>query len=376
MLCVPADGSASVPRFLHRHALLLHLRNHSFAAALIVAALSLALPAGAAVIPATGADGARRSGTSTCTKYAAPWGRNSNRGTVLRPYRSVQYLVNKLTRGQVGCLKRGTYVGDVSFYRGDVTLRSVIGVRARIRGYLRITDEANHVTVSRIVIDGHDAGPITLHVYGDDAVLTRLEVTNRHKLNGTYRGSCILLGHVTMPTFRPLISRSRIHACGGGNGGHDHGIYAEFSRGAVIRNNYIYDNPGYGISMYPSAQNSLIAHNVIDGNGRENRGNLTFSGEEAGGEYAQSFASSNNRVQWNIITNAQARYNVESYFPERQPVGNVVEHNCVWRAPWGNFGYTDGYARRLNRSVNPLFVARGARTSPFVRGARAHEWAR
>ena len=242
-------------------------------------------------------------------------------------------------------------------------------MRARIRGYLRITDEANHVTVSRIVIDGHDAGPITLHVYGDDAVLTRLEVTNRHKLNETNRGSCILLGQVTMPTFRPLISRSRIHACGGGNGGHDHGIYAEFSRGAVIRNNYIYDNPGYGISMYPSAQNSLIAHNVIDGNGRENRGNLTFSGEEAGGEYAQSFASSYNRVQWNIITNAQARYNVESYFPERQPEGNVVEHNCVWRAPWGNFGYTDGYARRLNRSVNPLFVARGAANFTLRRGS-------
>ena len=39
--------------------------------------------------------------------------------------------------------------------------RSVIGARARIRGYLRITDAANHVTVSRIVIDGHDVGPIT-----------------------------------------------------------------------------------------------------------------------------------------------------------------------------------------------------------------------
>ena len=81
-------------------------------------------------------------------------------------------------------------------------------------------------------------------MYGDDAVLTRLEVTNRDKLNGTNGGSCILLGQVTMPTFHPLISRSRIHSCGGGNGGHDHGIYAEFSRGAVIRNNYIYDNPG------------------------------------------------------------------------------------------------------------------------------------
>lgn len=337
-----------------------HRFNPPLAAAAIVSALSMALPASAAANVATEAGAAQASRASTCTKYAAPNGRNSNRGSALRPYRTVQYLVNSLRRGQVGCLKRGTYVGDVSFYRGGVTLRSVAAARARIRGYLRITDAANHVTVSRIAIDGHNAGPITVHVYGDYAVLTRLEVTNRHKLNGTYRGSCILLGQITMPTFHPLISRSRIHACGGGNGGHDHGIYAEFSRGAVIRDNYIYDNPGYGISMYPDARNTLIAHNVIDGNGRENRGNLTFSGEEAGGEYPRSFASSYNRVQWNIITNARARYNVESFFPAQQPVGNVVEHNCVWRAPLGSYGYTGGYARRHNLALNPLFVDRAA----------------
>ena len=97
--------------------------------------------------------------------------------------------------------------------------------------------------------------------------------------------------HRDRPAVDPLVEQSRIHNCGGGNGGHDHAIYTEFTRRAVIRNNYLYDNPGFGISMYPDTQNALIEHNVIDGNGYENRGNVTFSGEEAGGEYDRDYAS-------------------------------------------------------------------------------------
>ena len=71
--------------------------------------------------------------------------------------------------------------------------------------------------------------------------------------------------------------------------------------------------------MYPNALNRLIAHNVIDGNGRENRGNLTLSGEEAGGEYAEKLRVGLQPGAGNIITNAQARYNIESYFPAQPP---------------------------------------------------------
>ena len=142
-----------------------------------------------------------------------------------------------------------------------------------------------------------------------------MNITNRNKRNSTSTGSCLLLGHIGTPAFRTRVFRSRIHNCGGGNRGHDHGIYSEFSRRAVIRGNYIYDNPGFGISMYPDTQYALIEHNVINGNAYENRSNVTFSGEAAGGEYDRDYASSNNVLRRNIISNARARYNVESYYP-------------------------------------------------------------
>ena len=57
--------------------------------------------------------------------------------------------------------------------------------------------------------------------------------------------------------------------------GFDHGIYLNQTRGVRITNNYIYDNADYGVHLYPNAQGTYVANNVIDGNGR----GVTFSGE-------------------------------------------------------------------------------------------------
>jgi hypothetical protein len=166
------------------------------------------------------------------------------------------------------------------------------------------------------------------------------------------------------------VVRSRIHHCGGGNGGHDHAIYSEFTRRAVIRDNYLYHNPGFGISMYPDTQNALIEHNVIDGNGWENRGNVTFSGEAAGGEYSRDYASSNNVLRRNIISNAGARYNIDSYFPSLRPRGNLVSRNCVWNAPLGNFGGRSGYRLYRNRIAPPSFRDRSHNDFRLRAGSR------
>ena len=214
-----------------------------------------------------------------CSAYAGPNGNDAGAGSLSSPFRTAQRLVNDLAAGETGCLLAGTYVGNVTVSTGSVTLTSAPGTRALLRGSVWIKDSANGVKLSNLDIDGHDVTPITVQVHGDGAVLRLLDITNRNKLNSTSTGSCLLLGH-TAPAFDALVQQSRIHNCGGGNGGHDHGIYSEFSRRAVIRGNYIYDNPGYGISMYPDTQDALIEHNVIDGNGYENRGNVTFSGEE------------------------------------------------------------------------------------------------
>jgi hypothetical protein len=318
------------------------------------------LAAVAAVVMVAVADGGAAGKTSVrpsiCNRFAGISGRDGAPGTRSRPLRTIGRLVAVLRPGETGCLLKGTYVENVSIERGGrrqarVTLRSAPGTRALIRGYVVIRDSANFVRLANLDVDGHDVMPITVHVYGDDAVLDGLDITNRRKVNTTFTGSCLLLGGSGLPAYRPSVEASRIHDCG--SSGHDHGIYAEFPRSAVIRGNYIYDSPGYGISMYPDAQRTLIVRNVIDANGR---GNITFSGEAAGGEYETDYASSGNTVNRNIITNARSRYNVESFFPSLRPFGNSVTFNCVWRAPWGNFGYTYGYARSRNVEADPRYV--------------------
>ena len=296
-----------------------------------------------------------------CSAYAGPNGNDAGTGTLSSPFRTAQRLVNDLAAGERGCLLAGTYVGNVAFSAVNVTLMSAPGSRALLRGYIWVKDSADGVTLSDLDVDGHDVAPITVQVQGDRAILRRLNITNRNKLNSNNTGSCVLLGIVTAPAVDPVVEQSRIHNCGGGNGGHDHAIYTEFTRRAVIRNNYLYDNPGFGISMYPDTQNALIEHNVIDGNGYENRGNVTFSGEEAGGEYDRDYASSNNILRRNIISNARARYNVDSYFPSLQPRGNLVSRNCVWNAPFGNFGGRSGYRLSLNLIAPPNFRNRAAK---------------
>jgi hypothetical protein len=298
---------------------------------------------------------------TACDAYAGPNGSDAAAGTFSDPFRTPQRLVNGLASGETGCLLAGSYVGNVAFSSGNVTLTSAPGSRALLRGYIWIKDSANGVTLSDLDIDGHDVAPITVQVQGDSAVLSRLNITNRNKINSNNTGSCLLLGVVNAPAFDPLVHQSRIHNCGGGNGGHDHAIYSEFTRRAIIRDNYLYDNPGFGISMYPDTQDALIEHNVIDGNGYENRGNVTLSGEEAGGEYTRDYASDDNLLRDNIITNSRARYNIDSYFPSIQPGGNLVTGNCVWNAPWGNTTSEGGFAYVANLDRDPLFVDRTAK---------------
>lgn len=338
-------------------------RSVWIAAALFLFLLAFAV-AEADAAPRRAADG------TLCARYASPGGSDAWSGSASRPFRTAQRLANALRAGQTGCLMRGTYYGTVAIAADRIELASVARARARLRGNILIRDSANRVTLSHLSIDGHDVVPITVQVHGDDALLRRLNITNRNKRNSTSTGSCLLLGHIGTPAFRTRVFRSRIHDCGGGNRGHDHGIYSEFSRRAVIRGNYIYDNPGFGISMYPDTQYALIEHNVINGNAYENRSNVTFSGEAAGGEYDREYASSNNVLRRNIISNARARYNVESYYPSLQPTGNLVARNCVWNAPLGNFGERSGYRLSSNLIAPPYFRNRTAKDFRLRAGSR------
>lgn len=259
-----------------------------------------------------------------CDRVASPLGSNSNGGTLTKPYATVEKLANSLKAGQTGCLRAGVYQRDVKITRGGTvsaptTITSYPGERATVVGRLHVADEANNVVVQQLDLDGRNrAGLPGPTINGDNAVFRDNDVTNRHTT------ICFLLGSIEWGRARgTVIEHNRIHNCGEmPPSNHHHGIYVEASDRARITGNWIYDNADRGVQLFPDAQNTYVAGNVIDGNGQ----GVVFSRK-----------SSNNVVENNVLSNPLVRYNIESF--ELTGSGNVARRNCVWSTRhWGNAG--------------------------------------
>ncbi len=279
----------------------------------------------------------------TCDRVAAPRGSDANPGTVEVPFRTAHRLFASLNPGDTGCLRRGTYhdeendgnpqeiqVRNGGTARRQVTIRSYPGERATLSGRLYITRQAPYVTISRLNLDGSnpDRGNLpSPTVNANHTSFKYNDVTNDNT------GICFSLGHPSYGSAdNTFIYRNRIHNCGRLPAtNYDHGIYISLSEGSVISDNYIYNNADRGIQLYPNAQQTRIVHNVIDGNGE----NIIFSGTDG-------VASNDNKAWYNVITNSAVRYNVESWYPEGNPIGegNFVEKNCIYGGV-GHFGPYD-----------------------------------
>ena len=260
----------------------------------------------------TAASGASAAG---CDKIASPLGSDAYPGTLAEPYATVEKLSNSLAPGQTGCLRAGVFQGDVKVDRGGspgapIQVTSYPGERAVVLGRLRVADTANHVTISSLDLDGrNDANLPSPTINGDDVTFAANDVTNHHTT------ICFIVGSNTYGRARDtVIERNRIHNCGQLPAtNHHHGIYVEASDGARITDNWIYDNADRGVQLFPDAQSTYIARNVIDGNGQ----GIIFSRESA-----------NNLAENNVISNPVLRYNIEDW--ELTGGGNMARRNCVW----------------------------------------------
>ncbi len=145
-----------------------------------------------------------------------------------------------------------------------------------------------------------------------------------------------------------MIERNRIHNCGQLPAtNHHHGIYVEASDRARITDNWIYDNADRGVQLFPDAQETYIARNVIDGNGQ----GIIFSRESA-----------HNLAENNVISNPVLRYNIEDW--ELTGAGNVARRNCVWSTRHqDNAGIQPGLgvATVENKVIEPRFLDRGGK---------------
>ena len=314
---------------------------------------------GAAVL-ALGSGEPSAASEPTCAKYASTSGSNSNPGTLREPYRTIAYLLGRVHAGETGCLLPGTFTENVRISAGGtpgsaLTLKSGFGVRATIMGTLDITDTANDVVISNLVLNGKNASwhasPV---VNGDRVRLVRNEITNGHT------AICVLLGpgfeHTPERALDPVVEDNRIHDCGRLPAtGHDHGIYVEGTTNARIVNNVIYDNADYGIHLYPDGDGSFIANNVIDGNG----GGLIFAGEHAGGEYQFAHSSDSNTVKGNIVSNNTGRNNLESWWGGPTGTGNIVSGNCFWNGRPRDIDDSGGGFIHIDDTIaDPLYVDR------------------
>jgi parallel beta helix pectate lyase-like protein len=257
---------------------------------------------------------------------------------------AVQRLVSSLRPGQTGCLRGGTYVEDVTVRRSFIGLRSYPGERARIVGRLYFKRSAHDDVVQGLVLDGRNRRRLpSPTVNGDRIRFSRVDVSNHHT------GICFVIGSGRYGRARgTVIEHSRIHDCGREPSHNiDHGIYVAAAQDTRIVDNLIYRNADRGIQLYPDAQHTLVARNVIDGNGE----GVIFSGDHG-------HASSNNLVEHNVITNAQIRADVESWYPPGNPrgVGNVVRENCLFGGRATIFTRFGGFRATLNAIADPQYA--------------------
>jgi Right handed beta helix region len=291
-----------------------------------------------------------------CTRYASVRGSDSARGTKSRPFRTAQRLVDSLRPGQTGCLRGGTYSDDdgdyvLTFERAGrpgapITIRSHPGERARLVGTVYVPRGANHVTLSRLTLEG-TGDDSTLKINAADVVIESNDITN------AWRGvNCVILGSNQGwgGAVRPVIRDNRIHECGNRDSSLEHGIYTANVEGGRIVRNRIWNVAGYAMQIYPNAQRLRVAYNVVDGGEPSVRGGIVVGGDD-------EYVSNGNVIEHNVIAFARW-YNISSNWEGSVGHGNVARSNCVWAAARDNIFLDGGLSASGNRVADPRFVNR------------------
>jgi hypothetical protein len=270
-------------------------------------------------------------GKGPCSLFAAPHGSDAARGTPAAPFRTAQRLADALRGGQTGCLENGTYAGYLRVTHGGrpgaaLTIRSVPGSTATLRGRVWIRAGSDHVTLSGLQIIGartpascaigECSNIPTVAINGRATTLRDDRITNDHS------SICIAVGSEQWGVARDtLITGDVIYDCGRLPATNlEHGIYVGDAVDTVIRFNHIYGNADRGIQLFPHARDTQVEGNVIEANGE---------GILIGG--AGDDPTRGSLIEHNLITDSRRGGNVESYFPSGPPAAilNQVTDNCL-----------------------------------------------
>jgi parallel beta-helix repeat protein len=284
-------------------------------------------------------DGAEEPPGPVPVYWVAASGDDSAPGTKQQPLRTIGAAVDALEGGGTIVVRAGRYPENVTIGEGGMSDRPLVlrgepGADPELTGRLKISGD--NVRVSNLIVAGQTAvnpKDVAVYVSGADGVtLMGLEV-RRAGQSGVFVGD---------GSSRTVIDACWIHD-NGRNDFLDHGIYVERATRTRIADNLISHNVGYGIQLYPDADDSVVVHNTIVRNGR--------SGLIVGGEDTRTdrVVVANNIVAFN------GEEGIRTYWGG--PVGreNLAEANLVFGNPQGGIRGR-GLVRSTTLVAHPAFV--------------------
>ncbi|MDQ6805762.1 MAG: hypothetical protein M3065_12520, partial [Actinomycetota bacterium] len=125
----------------------------------------------------------------------------------------------------------------------------------------------------------------------------------------------------------------------------------------TVTNNIIWGTAAFALHLYPDAQGNTITHNVIDDNGYG-----AIFGGDAG---PANTVSDGNTVQYNVVADSNAGYNVSSS-GDASATSNVFTYNCTYNSP------SSGTGDDISNSGGFTTAANVSGSSPQFANASAH----
>lgn len=286
----------------------------------------------------------------TCHRWASSAGSDSNDGTSpARALATLGTLAASLAPGQTGCIPAGDrfvahgqgVIGAVSATASaPITIRSGPGGRATIVGGLLFNHRSHDIVFTELDVVGDGFTGNAIQVEGRSIRLDRIDV--RHPT-----GICIGVGAIDayqtaysgVEALDVTITNSRIHECGTSPANSpkwqldtfsgSHGIYVVNARRTRIAENAIYANKYRGVQVFPRGVDTVVEHNVLDGNATH---------VNVGSTLAQGYPwrSSGTVVRGNVMSNRVTNFRpdknsaqVHGNFPAGTAAeGNTVAGNC------------------------------------------------
>ena len=216
--------------------------------------------------------------TNAETYYVATDGKADNDGSREKPWASVEYALSKVGGGHTIIVKPGVYRGPIQIakqYAGTKEHPTVI--KSEVKWKAIIIGAEYHVISNGdgcdwVVIDGFEVmgGRYDgIKMNGDYDTVRNCWVHNNKAMG------------VAMHNKKGGVIESNLIEFNGNHAQFDHGVYAS-GDGLTIRGNIIRHNASYGLHLYSSIKNSIIANNLVYGQVR--RRGIIVSCPEGGGK--------------------------------------------------------------------------------------------